>query len=143
MRAGDVIRFYVMFGQHNFIDTTGGVETSCGMPTTALYYSGDPQGSGTSYYVSTAGLMPGTYTFVCPVHCFLNMRGTFIVNGECTGSKSGDVSGDGRVDLLDAVSVVDRWGPCRAGDCVARDLNYDGVVNRTDLQILISNWTFV
>jgi YVTN family beta-propeller protein len=49
----------------------------------------------------------------------------------------GDLNGDGVVNVLDLLILLDEWGPCPACDS---DLNGDGVVNVLDLLILLSNW---
>ncbi len=53
---------------------------------------------------------------------------------QCTG----DVNGDGVVNVTDLLELISVWGDC-SGECNA-DLNGDGVVNVTDLLALISVW---
>jgi hypothetical protein len=49
----------------------------------------------------------------------------------------GDINGDGIVNVLDLLILLDDWGPCPGCDS---DLNGDGVVNVIDLLILLDSW---
>jgi DNA-binding beta-propeller fold protein YncE len=54
----------------------------------------------------------------------------------------GDLNGDGEINVLDLLVLLDAWGECPpplGGDCPA-DLNGDGVVDMLDLLILLDNW---
>jgi hypothetical protein len=52
----------------------------------------------------------------------------------------GDLNGDGVVDVLDLLILLDSWGQCKdPGECPA-DLNGDGAVDVLDLLILLDNW---
>jgi hypothetical protein len=53
----------------------------------------------------------------------------------------GDVDGNGQVDILDLLSVIQSWGNCpdEPEPCPA-DLNGDGVVNVNDLLIVLKNF---
>jgi hypothetical protein len=51
-----------------------------------------------------------------------------------------DLNGDGSVDVLDLLQLLDAWGPCpRGGDC-PEDLNDDGAVDVLDLLQLLDAW---
>ena len=50
----------------------------------------------------------------------------------------GDVNGDGVVNVVDILAVMDVWGSCLR--CPA-DLNGDGVVDVIDLLEVVGNWT--
>ncbi|MCI0675087.1 MAG: dockerin type I domain-containing protein [Phycisphaerales bacterium] len=50
----------------------------------------------------------------------------------------GDANGDGIVNIVDLLLVINAWGPC-ASPCAA-DFNADGLVNIIDLLTVISNW---
>lgn len=49
----------------------------------------------------------------------------------------GDLDGDGRVDVVDLLSVISAWGPCVGCDV---DIDGDGSVGVTDLLGIIDNW---
>ncbi|MCH2136593.1 MAG: carbohydrate-binding protein [Phycisphaerales bacterium] len=51
---------------------------------------------------------------------------------------TGDVTGDGAVDVSDLTTLLAQWGPCP--NC-AGDLDGDGVVTILDLLIVLSNWS--
>jgi hypothetical protein len=57
--------------------------------------------------------------------------------------RMGDLNGDGIIDVLDLLILLDAWGPCPrsggAGGCPA-DLNGDSYVDVLDLLILLDNW---
>ena len=47
-----------------------------------------------------------------------------------------DINGDGYVNVVELLSVIDQWGQT---DSFA-DLNFDGIVNVSDLLLIISDW---
>lgn len=49
----------------------------------------------------------------------------------------GDVTGDGRVNILDISRLIDKWG---ANNKPIEDLNQDGNVNIVDVALVIDNW---
>lgn len=49
-----------------------------------------------------------------------------------------DVNGDGNVDVIDLLAVLDNWGPCKACN---EDINGDSMVNVTDLLAIIAVWS--
>ncbi|TVQ53847.1 MAG: PEP-CTERM sorting domain-containing protein [Phycisphaerales bacterium] len=52
----------------------------------------------------------------------------------------GDLNGDGVVNVLDLLILLENWGACpNRGNCPA-DLNEDGTVNVLDLLVLLENW---
>jgi streptogramin lyase len=53
---------------------------------------------------------------------------------------SGDVNGDGVVDIDDLSAVIIEWGPCPPGPCPA-DLTGDGIVGVDDLLEVILSWS--
>lgn len=72
------------------------------------------------------------------------IAGFGVLNGQARGFlitilEPGDVTGDGMVNALDLLAVIDNWGTCPSKLCVG-DGNNDGQVNVTDLLIVISNW---
>jgi hypothetical protein len=50
---------------------------------------------------------------------------------------SGDINGDGKVNVLDLSALLAKWGTSDA----AADLNHDGTVNVLDLSKLLASWT--
>ena len=50
--------------------------------------------------------------------------------------KTGDLNGDGAVNVNDMLSVVNQWSLVHT----SADINNDGVVNVGDLLLVISNW---
>lgn len=55
-------------------------------------------------------------------------------------AEPGDANGDGNVNVVDLLSLINSWGPCPAlGYCFV-DFNFDGIVNVSDLLLLIENW---
>ena len=54
---------------------------------------------------------------------------------------AGDVNGDGFVNVIDLLAVINTWGACPAPPTVCHaDLNGDGFVNVADLLTVINNW---
>ena len=51
----------------------------------------------------------------------------------------GDLNHDGHVNGIDLAFVLNTWGICGTGTCVA-DINRDGIVNGIDLAIVLGNW---
>ena len=51
----------------------------------------------------------------------------------------GDLNHDGHVNGIDLAFVLNTWGICGSGTCVA-DINRDGIVNGIDLALVLGNW---
>jgi bacillopeptidase F len=49
----------------------------------------------------------------------------------------GDVNGDGSVNVIDLLLLLDAWGPCPG---CPEDVNGDGIVNVIDMLLLLDNW---
>jgi choice-of-anchor B domain-containing protein len=64
-----------------------------------------------------------------------------IVYYNCGTTVPGDINGDGFVNVIDLLAVINAWGPCPAppAACPA-DVTNDGFVNVSDLLFVISNW---
>lgn len=73
-------------------------------------------------YLSTAGGDPDIY-----VHEILH-------------TLSGDLNDDGRVNVIDLLTLIAAWGACPAGDCPG-DLTGDAVVDVQDLLFMLARWT--
>lgn len=66
--------------------------------------------------------------------------GWILRNGPNENDRTGDIDGDGAVDVVDLVQLVSAWGACAIpADCPA-DLDGSGAVDVLDLIILIGNW---
>ena len=54
----------------------------------------------------------------------------------------GDITGDGHVNVVDLLTLVDSWGKAvdEAGFLPATDLNCDGRTDMLDLLIVVNNW---
>jgi hypothetical protein len=53
-----------------------------------------------------------------------------------TGAVTGDINGDGHVNIYDLSTLLSNWN----GSSAASDLNHDGTVNVFDLSVLLSHW---
>ena len=54
-------------------------------------------------------------------------------------SVTGDINGDGKVNLSDFTELLAAWGA--TGSNLAADLNHDGKVDILDFNVLLANWT--
>ena len=54
--------------------------------------------------------------------------------------KTGDVNGDGTVNIDDLVAVITGWGACADPQNCPADVNGSGAVNIDDLVLVITNW---
>jgi T5SS/PEP-CTERM-associated repeat protein len=68
---------------------------------------------------------------------YLADRVRLIAPGQAT---PGDVSGEGTVNVVDLLAVINNWGNCPGGATCSGDLNHDSQVNVTDLLLVINNW---
>ncbi|HRQ74807.1 MAG TPA: hypothetical protein PK098_02695 [Phycisphaerales bacterium] len=50
-----------------------------------------------------------------------------------------DLNGDGVVDVMDLLILMNQWGECKSRCCIA-DLNLDGYVDVLDLLGLLAHW---
>ncbi|MDG2200537.1 MAG: dockerin type I domain-containing protein [Phycisphaerales bacterium] len=112
---------------HNFIDLDGSV---IGGVLVSIPYGGLGNDCGTMVLtgtVSTLGIGGQELWLDC-------------LEGDSNGnqSKPGDTNGDGTVDVMDLLAVIQAWGAC-SGDCPA-DLNGDGTVDVMDLLMVLENW---
>jgi subtilisin family serine protease len=66
--------------------------------------------------------------------------GQIVIDISCEPGPIGDLNGDGAIDVLDLLILIDAWGECDVcGDCPA-DLNGDCAVDVSDMLILLDSW---
>jgi hypothetical protein len=58
-----------------------------------------------------------------------------------TGNVQADVNGDGNVNVLDIISVVQHWNETGTNGWIIQDVNQDGIINVLDVNIIGQNWT--
>jgi hypothetical protein len=51
-----------------------------------------------------------------------------------------DLSGDGVVEVMDIIAIIEDWGDCPANSCCPSDLVVDGVIEVNDLLVIIAAW---
>ena len=112
---------------NNFIDLDGSV---IGGVLVSIPYGGLGNDCGTMVLTGTVGTL-GLGGQELWLDC---------LEGDSNGnqSKPGDANGDGTVNVMDLLAVIQAWGAC-SGDCPA-DLNGDGTVNVMDLLMVLENW---
>jgi hypothetical protein len=64
---------------------------------------------------------------------FVDGPGNDCHDDACTG----DVNGDGMVDVTDILAVIGAWGSTNGGP---EDVNGDGIVNVDDLLSIVAAW---
>lgn len=87
-----------------------------------------------------SSLTPGTiYHFrVKAVKCYGMEYGddiTFIIG------KTGDVSNDGHVNVLDMILIGQHWGDTGSPRWIPEDVKKDGVINVPDMITIVQHWT--
>ena len=140
VQRGDIIIWNWVCGFHNIVQLDG--PGQC-MPS-AIQLFGVPNITGETgrVYNYSVVLADGTYYYTCEPHCTF-MQSTLTVDGECTSVKSPDIDGNGTVDLLDLLIIINWWGPCpvlSGAPCRMSDLNNDGQVDLFDVLTVIENW---
>ncbi len=99
-------------------------------------YNGSGGGAGVD--IASVGLNEVTYVRISqPSDAF----GTVEIDAMAKVSPTitGDLNGDGVVDVSDLLILLAAWGGCPLNTCPA-DLNGDGIVDVSDLLILLANW---
>jgi predicted outer membrane repeat protein len=84
---------------------------------------------------------PATADTGCGAPVIVDM-GAYEFQGRPVTVRPGDIDGDGVVGIRDFLALLERWGPCPSGCCLA-DLNLDGGVDIPDFQLLLENWSAV
>jgi len=64
-----------------------------------------------------------------------------VSDGNVTIGKTGDVDGDGNVNVLDMIRVGQHWGQTSSPGWIAEDVKKDGVINVLDMIIIGQHWT--
>ncbi len=82
---------------------------------------------------------PATDDTGCGVPVVVDM-GAYEYQGDPFPVKYGDVDGDGIVDMVDFLALLNDWGPCTQ-DCCLADFDLDANVGIIDFLILLGNWT--
>lgn len=67
----------------------------------------------------------------------INADGTL---GPVESGPTGDLNGDGVVNVADLLILLANWGNCPSSGSCTGDLNDDGIVNVADMLILLANW---
>ena len=76
-------------------------------------------------------------------YCGWNLDDIQVIGFHCEGTgHSGDLNGDGVVDINDIFVVLGLWGPCSdpPAECLG-DLTGDGIVNLDDIFYVLGQWT--
>ncbi len=82
----------------------------------------------------------GSYDVLVADACGLIASQPALLEFESEPTPTGDLNGDGVVNVFDLLILLDQWGPCPdTGDCAA-DLTGDGQANVFDLLVLLNNW---
>ena len=119
--------------------TSDEVLTNCTFTNnTAEYYGG-------ALYVSGFGFPTIANSAFCgntPEHIY----GSYADGGGnnfkdfCAGECSSDIDGNGSVDVLDLLGVIEAWGSCDDPSGCPADINDDGTTDVLDLLVVIANW---
>jgi subtilisin family serine protease len=68
------------------------------------------------------------------------LTGVIRIDVACTPLSPGDLNGDGMVDVLDLLILLDAWGDCENPAYCPADLDGDGSIDVLDLLTLLDNW---
>ncbi|MED3997551.1 S8 family serine peptidase [Peribacillus frigoritolerans] len=83
--------------------------------------------------------VPGHFTMYKSLVLSYDVRGEAIGNRFGSGlarAKAGDANKDNVIDIMDAIYLQTNWGTNKSG----ADLNFDGVVDKKDMDLLIKNY---
>ncbi len=126
------------YSTNTYSDT---VRVSGSKPSSLLAYNGDSliSGSGSQSWEATFSLSVGGNSFIIN---YKDESGNLLGSKpiEITRHRSGDINGDGKIDLLDLSKVASVWEQSNPEDSMI-DLNSDGKVDLLDLSIIASNWS--
>lgn len=105
-----------------------------------IYRNGTLVGTSTTASYTDTGLIANTtYSYTVAAYDAANLPSAQSTVGSFkTAMKTGDVNGDGAVNIYDLSIMATNFG--RAGTLSQGDLNNDGAVNIFDLSILAANW---
>jgi hypothetical protein len=144
-------RLIIQWSYHNFEDTESTLrfqlQVHANTEPTGLYaqyvykIEGSAAGAGAG---ATIGYQDGGAGFGDIQYSF-NLPGA-VTDGTCLSlfipSSTGDLDGDGLVNVSDVLILFTSWGPC--GDCQSScpaDMDGDCAVNTDDLVLLLDHWT--
>jgi hypothetical protein len=83
--------------------------------------------------------VPGHFTISKPLVLAYDVRGEIIgrdMSYLLSPAKAGDVNKDDVIDVLDAIELQKNWGKNTSGS----DLNFDGIVDKKDMDYVIKNY---
>jgi hypothetical protein len=75
----------------------------------------------------------------CGEPAIVDMGAYEFPNGTAVDIRPCDIDGDGLVGLIDFTMLLNAWGPCVEGCCLA-DFDLDGSVGILDFLLMLSNW---
>lgn len=105
-------------------------DSKCSVPSTSL-----PSISPVASRTCTGGSCSQGYKFFCNA-----VQPVPPAPSDCITSP--DVNGDGRVDILDMLIVLNLWGSCGSNlACNKADLNCDGRIDINEVTAIIINWS--
>ncbi|PGM58312.1 S8 family serine peptidase [Bacillus sp. AFS053548] len=136
-------------GQQNFAfdNSKIGAKVSVTSYDGKTVFEATPEKNG-NYIVDGMKVDKNAYTLKVDAPGHFTMYKTFVLSDDARGEligvdrtfstqpKAGDVNKDNVIDIMDALSLQTYWGTNKSG----ADLNFDGVVDKKDMNLLIKNY---